>query len=198
MSSHENNSDQEKDIEGESVTNSMNLDEDENNDEENGNYSSNNNISPFPNNTNLPQKNSSTKKHQKKSSKLSKKSKHNSKKSKYVNKSQRELSGNELAQNLDKQTKERFLYKPFYSLPDLTPYIGEIIVVRVASEFLSSLNKAYVENRIWGSDIYTSDSDMVCVLQHSGIYNINDYTPTEIAGVSIYLRVSKGRAAYNS
>ena len=50
----------------------------------------------------------------------------------------------------------------------------------MASEFLSSLNKAYVENRIWGSDIYTSDSDMVCVLQHSGIYNINDYTPTEI------------------
>ena len=39
---------------------------------------------------------------------------------------------------------------------------------------------------------------MVCVLQHSGIYNINDYTPTEIAGLSIYLRVSKGRAAYNS
>ena len=39
---------------------------------------------------------------------------------------------------------------------------------------------------------------MVCVLQHSGFYNINDYTPTEIAGLSIYLRVSRGRAAYNS
>ena len=145
MSSHENNSDQEKEIEGESVTNSMNLDEDENNDEENGNYSSNNNISSLQNNSNFPPKTSSTKKHQKKSSKISKKAKHNAKKSKYANKSQRELSGNELAQNLDKQTKERFLYKPFYSLPDLTPFLGEIIEVRVASEFLSSLNKAYVD-----------------------------------------------------
>ena len=197
MSSHENNSSQEKDLE-ESVINSMNLDEDENNDDENGNYSSNNNISSMQMNSNLPQKSVPMKKHQKKSSKISKKSKHNTKKSKYVNKTQREISGNELAQNLDKQAKEHFLYKPFYSLPDLSPYVGEIIEVRVAAEFLSSLNKAYVENRIWGSDIYTSDSDMVCVLQHSGIYNINDYTPTEIAGLSIYLRVSKGRAAYNS
>ena len=196
MSSHENNSDQEKEIEGSSMTNSMNLNEDENNDEEMGNYSSNNNVSPIQNNSNP--KNPSTKKHPKKSTKITKKTKHNTKKSKYANKNQRESPGNESAQILDKQTKERFLYKPFYSLPDLSPYMGEIIEVRVASEFLSSLNKAYVENRIWGSDIYTSDSDMVCVLQHSGIYNINDYTPTEIAGLSIYLRVSKGRAAYNS
>ena len=197
MSSHENNSDQEKDIEEDSVSNSMNIDEDENNEEEN-NISNHYNVIPFPNNSNIPQKNISTKKHPKKSTKISKKTKHNTKKSKYVNKSQREITGNELVHNLDKQVKEHYLYKPFYSLPDLSPFIGEVIEVRVASEFLSSLNKAYVENRIWGSDIYTSDSDMVCVLQHSGIYNINDYTPTEIAGLSIYLRVSKGRAAYNS
>lgn len=56
MSSHENISEQEKDVEDDSVTNSMNLDEDENNEEENGNYSSNNNISPFPTNSNPSQK----------------------------------------------------------------------------------------------------------------------------------------------
>jgi len=37
---------------------------------------------------------------------------------------------------------------------------------------------------------------MICVLQHSDIYKINDYTQTEIAGLSIYLRVS--RTAYNN
>ena len=79
-------------------------------------------------------------------SKIFKKAKHATKKSKYINKSQRELSGSDSALSLDK-AKEHFLYKPFYSLPDLTPYLGEIIEVRVASEFLSSLNKAYVENR---------------------------------------------------
>jgi hypothetical protein len=173
----------------------MNLEEDENQDEEHSESKSHTNANIIrPSN----QRTTQVKRHQKKTSKLFKKSKHASKKTKYISKSQRDLSGTELAISLDKQAKEHFLYKPFYSLPDLTPYVGEIIEVRVAAEFLSSLNKAYVENRIWGSDIYTSDSDMVCVLQHSGYYNINDYTPTEIEGLSIYLRVSKGRAAYNS
>ena len=193
MSSNDNNSFQEKSHQEES--NSMNIDEDDNIEEDNS-INKSSNLNSFIRASN--QKNLPSKKHQKKSSRVFKKAKHPSKKSKYINKSQRELTGSELAISLDKQAKEHFLYKPFYSLPDLTPFLGEIIEVRVASEFLSSLNKAYVENRIWGSDIYTSDSDMVCVLQHSGIYNINDYTPTEIEGLSIYLRVSKARAAYNS
>mgnify|MGYP002622658285 CR=1 FL=1 len=195
MSSQDNHSYQDKSLKEESNTNSMNLEEDENQDEEHSESKSHTNANIIrPSN----QRASQVKRHQKKTSKLFKKSKHASKKTKYISKSQRDLSGTELAISLDKQAKEHFLYKPFYSLPDLTPYVGEIIEVRVAAEFLSSLNKAYVENRIWGSDIYTSDSDMVCVLQHSGYYNINDYTPTEIEGLSIYLRVSKGRAAYNS
>ena len=194
--SHDNNSDQEKYIENNSATHSMNIDEAS--EEENAANFSNNNNNNSPTHNNTSKNIIPSKKHPKKSVKPSKKSKHPSKKLKYSNKSQREIFGNELGMSLSKQAKEHFLYKPFYSLPDLSPFIGEIIEVRVASEFLSSLNKAYVENRIWGSDIYTSDSDMVCVLQHSGIYNINDYTPTDIEGLSIYLRVSKGRAAYNS
>ena len=196
MSSNDNNSYQDKSLREESITNSMNLEEDENHDEENSENKSHNN--PYSIIRPSNQRPNQIKKHQKKTSKIFKKSKHVSKKSKYLNKAQREFSGSELAISLDKQAKEHFLYKPFYSLPDLTPYLGDIIEVRVASEFLSSLNKAYIENRIWGSDVYTSDSDMVCVLQHSGIYNINDYTPTDIEGLSIYLRVSRARAAYNS
>ena len=196
MSSQDNHSYQDKSLKEESNTNSMNLEEDENLEEEHSDSKSHTNANAFIRQSN--QRSNQSKRHQKKTSKLFKKSKHATKKTKYLNKSQRDLSGTELAISLDKQAKEHFLYKPFYSLPDLTPYVGEIIEVRVAAEFLSSLNKAYVENRIWGSDIYTSDSDMVCVLQHSGYYNINDYIPTEIEGLSIYLRVSKGRAAYNS
>ena len=195
MSSNDNNSYQDKSLKEESVTNSMNLDEDENQEEDISENKSHNNQTTYIRQTN--QRINQIKKHQKKTSKIFKKAKHATKKSKYINKSQRELSGSDSALSLDK-AKEHFLYKPFYSLPDLTPYLGEIIEVRVASEFLSSLNKAYVENRIWGSDIYTSDSDIVCVLQHSGYYHINDYTPTDIEGLSIFLRVSKARAAYNS
>ena len=196
MSSNDNNSYQERSLKEESNTNSMNIDEEENQEEDNSESKSHNNVNTFVRPPN--QRTTQVKRHQKKTSKLFKKAKHASKKTKYINKSQRELSGTELGISLDKQAKEHFLYKPFYSLPDLTPYLGEIIEVRVAAEFLSSLNKAYVENRIWGSDIYTSDSDIVCVLQHSGFYHINDYTPTDIEGLSIYLRVTRARAAYNS
>lgn len=55
-----------------------------------------------------------------------------------------------------------------------------------------------IERRIWGSDIYTSDSDAVCILQHSGFFKIKELPPSNIQGVSVYFRVSKGRATYNS
>lgn len=87
---------------------------------------------------------------------------------------------------------------PFYPLPDLSEYIGEVIEIRIAPEYLSQSNKAFLERRIWGSDIYTSDSDAVCILQHSGYFKIRDLVPLNIKGVSLYLLVSKGRAAYNS
>jgi hypothetical protein len=90
------------------------------------------------------------------------------------------------------------LYLPYYPLPDLSDYIGELIEVRIASDYLSTSNKALMERRIWGSDIYTSDSDAVCILQHSGYFKIKELQPTNIEGVSVYFRVSKGRATYNS
>jgi hypothetical protein len=100
--------------------------------------------------------------------------------------------------NYSKLVKERFLYLPFYPLPDLSQYVGDIIEVRVASDYLSQSNKAIIEKRIWGSDIYTSDSDVVCILQHSGYFKIKELPPTNIEGVSVFFRVSKGRTTYNS
>lgn len=70
--------------------------------------------------------------------------------------------------------------------------------MRIASEYLSHNNKAYQEKRIWGSDIYTSDSDSVCILQHSGFFDIKELAPTNIQGVSLFFRVSKSRSTYYS
>jgi hypothetical protein len=39
---------------------------------------------------------------------------------------------------------------------------------------------------------------MVCILQHSGYFKIKELAPTNIEGVSVYFRVSKGRTTYNS
>lgn len=70
--------------------------------------------------------------------------------------------------------------------------------MRIAAEYLCQENKALIEKRVWGSDIYTSDSDSVCILQHSGYFKIKDLAPTNIEGVSFFYRVSKGRSTYNS
>ena len=110
--SHDINSEQEKDIENDSAVQSMNIDENAGEEEEGGNFSGDNNNSPVHNPLS---KNTLTIK--KKAIKSNKKSKHASKKLKYTNKSQRELAGNEAS--LSKQAKEHYLYKPFYSLPDL-------------------------------------------------------------------------------
>lgn len=70
--------------------------------------------------------------------------------------------------------------------------------MRVAAEYLSQANKAFIERKLFGSDIYTSDSDAVCILQHSGFFKIKELAPTNIEGVSLFFRVSKGRSTYNS
>lgn len=117
-------------------------------------------------------------------------------KQKYQNKSSHNIT-NDSSSSYYKNAKEHFLYMPYYPLPDLSDLVGELIEFRIASEFLSQSNKAFIERRIWGSDIYTSDSDPVCILQHSGYFEIKDLPPTDIKGLSLFLRVSKGRSTYN-
>ena len=52
-------------------------------------------------------------------------------------------------------------------------------VVVPAAE-LSAANLAYKQSRVWGTDVYTSDSDLVCVLAHMGFIEISsDVTAIE-------------------
>lgn len=60
--------------------------------------------------------------------------------------------------------KQRYLYKPFIPLPNLQDYIQELIEVRVYAPYLTKFNKAYIKRNFYGTDIYTSDSDAVCIL----------------------------------
>lgn len=49
-------------------------------------------------------------------------------------------------------------------LPDLHEYINENIEIRVYSSYLTKFNKAFIQRNFFGTDIYTSDSDVVCIL----------------------------------
>lgn len=98
--------------------------------------------------------------------------------------------------------KKVFLYRPMYSLPILSNYIGELIEYRISHEFLNLNNKELKENRLYGSDIYTSDSDPILILMHLGCIDLgNIYLNSEgneDGGISLILRVGKGRVSYNS
>jgi len=58
-------------------------------------------------------------------------------------------------------------------LPDLSMYLNKFIEIRVHKSYLNRRNKAYRQRNFFGHDQYTSDSDIVCILQHSGHFNIS-------------------------
>ena len=96
---------------------------------------------------------------------------------------------------------ELFIYKPFVGFPDLADYVARTIEVFVGCEYMCKSNKGYRERNFWGTDIYTSNSDVVCILQHSGLFSIKDLPPPSEdnnIGVKISFRVSKSRATYMS
>lgn len=108
-----------------------------------------------------------------------------------------EVSNNYLCKEKPR-VAQSFLYQPYYVLPDLSQYLSDLIEVRISAEYLTTSNKPYKDRIIFGSDIYTSNSDAVLILQHSGCLIIENLAPTTYSGVSVYLRVSKNRNSYNS
>lgn len=94
--------------------------------------------------------------------------------------------------------KQSFLYKPFIPLPNLYDYLQELIEVRVYASYLTKFNKAYTKRNFYGTDIYTSDSDVVCILQHVNFYKVTEEEPKDFEAISVYFRVVKGRNNYPS
>lgn len=61
----------------------------------------------------------------------------------------------------------KFIYRPTADLPvDLEP--SQTLEVRIPAHFLSSSNPGVDGRWLWGTDVYTEDSDLVAVLQHCG------------------------------
>ena len=93
---------------------------------------------------------------------------------------------------------EKFLYKPGVPWPDLTPYLQQLIEIRVAREYITPRNKQLVARNLWGNDVYTSDSDIVAVIHHMGLINVWQEIGSNYEGIAVYTRVTKGRANYAS
>lgn len=81
-------------------------------------------------------------------------------------------------------------------LPDLSDLINRTIEVRIHKSYLTKFNKAVQYQMFFGNDFYSSDSDIVCILQHQGVINLIDREPTDFEGIAAYFKVSKNRNNY--
>lgn len=69
--------------------------------------------------------------------------------------------------------------------------------MRIDKSYVSRQNKAVRYRNFFGGDQYTSDSDIVCILQHSGYLRVPDY-PTDdqsYEAFSVVLKVLKSKAS---
>ena len=54
-----------------------------------------------------------------------------------------------------------------------------------------------MKRHIFGNEFYTSSSDAVCILIHTGAYKIHSIPPS-CGAVSVYFKVAKNRNNYNN
>lgn len=95
------------------------------------------------------------------------------------------------------QCKGHFLYKPFVELPNLSEFVGSFIEMRIEACYLTHFNPAIIKRNLWGNDVYTSNSDIVCILVHSGAYFVGALPP-DCGAVSAFFKVSKNKSTYNN
>lgn len=87
------------------------------------------------------------------------------------------------------------LYVPNGTYPTLT-YLGMLVEVRIQAKYLSLHNREVSTRQLWGTDIYTEDSDAVAILRHCGRIILRPSAPTGCLGVSVVFRVLPSRKQY--
>ncbi|QDZ18485.1 hypothetical protein HOP50_01g09890 [Chloropicon primus] len=72
--------------------------------------------------------------------------------------------------------------------------------ILIGREYLSSNNRQVRSRQLWGSEVYTEDSDVVAVLVHMGFINLTliDSVASDIRSLSVQLKVLPLQASYVS
>ncbi|KAI1306252.1 hypothetical protein EDD11_004838 [Mortierella claussenii] len=63
-----------------------------------------------------------------------------------------------------------YRYDPSVLLPDMQGRENSLLEIRVASSYLTYDNVKVKRRELWGTDVYTDDSDVVSMLIHGGLY----------------------------
>ena len=70
------------------------------------------------------------------------------------------------------------------------------VKIIIASEYIKRHNPELLKRNIYGADPYTSNSDAVCILVHSGSININTFPTKRFEGVELSCKVIKPKKNY--
>ncbi|PRW57876.1 zinc finger CCCH domain-containing 13-like [Chlorella sorokiniana] len=96
------------------------------------------------------------------------------------------------------------MYKEGEPLRDLRSYYSkdgasQSVEVRIPAHCLTSNNRHVRARQLWGSDVYTEDSDLVAVLMHCGYwYHSLTHPPAQVAEVRAVLKPQEPRDSYPS
>jgi len=69
------------------------------------------------------------------------------------------------------------MYQPCAALPALASKVNSLVEVLLPAKFLTSDLKSVKLCRLWGTDVYTDDSDLVAVLVHTGHVKLKQAAP---------------------
>ncbi|CAL9069418.1 unnamed protein product [Musa banksii] len=82
---------------------------------------------------------------------------------------------------------------------DKTLQNGPILEIRIPAEYVTSANRQVKGAQLWGTDIYTNDSDLVAVLMHTGyISPTSSRPPSSIQELRATIRVLPSEDCYTS
>ena len=70
------------------------------------------------------------------------------------------------------------------------------VKIIIASEYIKRHNPELLKRNIYGADPYTSNSDAVCMLVHSGSININTFPTKRFEGIELSCKVIKPKKNY--
>lgn len=86
------------------------------------------------------------------------------------------------------------LYAPNGSAHMLRRCVNRLVEIRVPARYLHSQH--LVKRALFGTDVYTDDSDVVAMLAHTGAFPMRLVAPTKLHGVSVFCRVLPAQQFY--
>eukprot|EP00854_Cymbomonas_tetramitiformis_P014459 gene14459-17089_t len=95
-------------------------------------------------------------------------------------------------------------YREGEPLRDLHKHLGEgaeegnTVEVRIPADLITSTNRQVRARQLWGTDVYTDDSDLVAVLMHTGFYLPTTSPPTAIVELRATLKPLSPKEGYAS